>query len=152
MLDMLANAAFLTGLVLALAPDVERTMHAITFGQARRNFYAAARDGIDAEILWPAHEAPSPRPVPALELVPRLLPLARAALVAHGVAADEAERLLQVIERRVAARVTGARWQARTLAVIERTSSRDAAIRAMFARYLELSSSGAPVHEWPLAS
>ena len=152
MLDMLANAAFLTGLVLALVPDVERTMHAITFGQARRNFYAAARDGIDAEILWPAPEAPSPRPVPALELVPRLLPLAHDALLAHGVDADEATRLLQVIERRVAARVTGARWQARTLASRERTSSRDAAIRFMFTRYLELSASGAPVHEWPLAT
>ena len=152
MTDMLANAAFLTGLVLALAPDVERTMHAITFGQARRNFYAAARDGIDAEILWPAREAPSPRPVPALELAPRLLPLAHDALLAHGVDGEEAGRLLQVVERRIAARITGARWQARTLAALERTTSRDAAIRAMFARYIELSASGAPVHEWPLAT
>lgn len=152
MLDMLANAAFLTGLVLALAPDVERTMHAITFGQARRNFYAAARDGIDAELLWPAREAPSPRPVPALELVARLLPLAHGALVAHGVDAHEAGRLLQVIERRVAARISGARWQTRTLASLERTTSREEAVRAMFARYLELSASGAAVHEWPLAS
>ncbi|MBY0279784.1 glutamate--cysteine ligase, partial [Candidatus Binatia bacterium] len=89
---------------------------------------------------------------PALELVPRLLPLAHGALLAHGVDAHEAGRLLQVIERRVAARITGARWQTRTLAALERTSSRDEAVRAMFARYLELSASGAPVHEWPLAS
>jgi gamma-glutamyl:cysteine ligase YbdK (ATP-grasp superfamily) len=149
MTDMLANAAFLTGLVLALAADVERLLHAITFGQARRNFYAAARGGIDAEILWPAIEAPSPRPVPALELVPRLLPLAYDALVAHGVAADEARALLTVIERRVAARTSGARWQARVLAERGRTTSRREAIDAMFARYLELSASGAPVHEWP---
>jgi len=152
MLDMLANAAFHVGLVLALAPDVERTLHALTFGQARRNFYAAARLGIDAELLWPSESAPSPRPVPVLELVERLLPRAHDALVAHGVAVDESERLLRVIEGRVARRVSGARWQARTLAACERTASRGDAIHAMFARYLELSAGGAPVHEWPLAT
>src|SRR6185295_670300 len=40
--DMLANAAFLLGLTLALAPDAERLVTALTFGQARLNFYAAA--------------------------------------------------------------------------------------------------------------
>jgi len=151
MLDMLANAAFLVGLVLALAPETEQLLHGLTFGQARRNFYAAARHGIDAELLWPAPEAPSPRPVAVLDLVPRLLPHAHDALVAHGVAADEAARLLDVIERRVARRVTGARWQAQTLAACERSATRATAIPAMFARYLELSASGAAVHEWPLA-
>jgi gamma-glutamyl:cysteine ligase YbdK (ATP-grasp superfamily) len=150
MLDMLANAAFHVGLVLALAPETEHLLHALTFGQARRNFYAAASAGIDAELLWPADTAPSPRPVAVLDLVPRLLPRAHDALVAHGVDAGEAERLLGVIERRVARGISGARWQVRTLAACARTASRADAIRAMFARYLELSASGAPVHEWPL--
>ena len=152
MIDMLASAAFHVGLVLALAPEVERLLHALTFGQARRNFYAAAQAGIDAELLWPAAAAPSPRPVAVLDLVPRLLPRAYDALVAHGVDAGEARQLLAVIERRVAQRITGARWQARTLAACERTTSRSDAIAAMFARYVELSASGAPVHEWPLAT
>lgn len=151
-IDMLANAALHVGLVLALASDLEPTLHALTFGQARRNFYAAARLGLDAELLWPTAKPPSPRPVPVLELVESLLPRAHEALVAHGVAPDESAQLLGVIEGRLRHRVSGARWQARVLAACERRSSRREAIHAMFARYLALSASGAPVHEWPLAT
>ncbi|MEW6270438.1 MAG: glutamate--cysteine ligase [Thermodesulfobacteriota bacterium] len=104
MADMLANGAFLVGLTLALGPESERLVSRLTFGQARRSFYQAARRGLDAEILWPTDEPPSPRPVAAHALVPRLLPLARDALVdlhnntghnpAYGVgAAADAARL-----------------------------------------------------------
>ena len=61
MVDMLANAAFLLGLTLALAPDVPELLTRVTFGQVRRNFYAAARKGIDAQLLWPTDTVPSPR-------------------------------------------------------------------------------------------
>jgi gamma-glutamyl:cysteine ligase YbdK (ATP-grasp superfamily) len=148
--DLLANAAFLVGLTLALAPEEGRLVTALTFGQARRNFYAAARSGLDAELLWPAETAPSPRPVAATDLIARLLPRARDGLIAHGVDAPEADRLLNVIERRLARRSSGARWQRQALARLERGSSRDEAILAMLARYMEHSEGGLPVHEWPL--
>ena len=38
-------------LTLGLAPDARRLVTALTFGQARRNFYEAARRGLDAELL-----------------------------------------------------------------------------------------------------
>lgn len=148
MTDMLANAALLVGVVLALAPHARRLVTALTFGQARRNFYEAARRGVDAEVLWPADEAPSPRPVRVLELVSRLLPLAREALLRHGVAATEVDRLLAVIEARVARGTSGARWQTRTLAACERKATRDEAIREMLARYVDLAPGQVPVHEW----
>ncbi len=151
LLDMLANAAFLIGLTLALAPEAERISSSLTFGQARANFYAAARHGLDAVLLWPSPEPPSPRPVAALELVPRLLPLARAGLLEHGVEATEADRLLAVIAERVARPITGARWQLRELAEQERRVGRGQALAAMLARYAEHSASGRPLHEWPPA-
>jgi gamma-glutamyl:cysteine ligase YbdK (ATP-grasp superfamily) len=148
LVDMLANSAFLVGLSLALTPQVDLLITRLTFGQARRNFYQAARRGLDAQLLWPSESAPSPRPVRADDLVSRLIPLAKGGLVDHGVDADEAEALLRVIESRVSRGTTGARWQVRTLAELERTTNRDEALAAMLERYMALSADGSPVHGW----
>jgi hypothetical protein len=138
------------GLTLGLAPDARRLVTALTFGQARRNFYEAARRGLDAELLWPAHAPPSPRPVRAATLVPELLPVARGALLAAGVDAAEVDALLEVIAIRVTRGRTGARWQRRTLADLERRVARETGLRELVRRYLEHAASGRPVHEWPV--
>jgi len=155
--DMLGNAALLVGLTLALAPEVDRLLHGLTFGQARWSFYQAARHGLEAELLWPSDEPPSPRPVPAADLVVRLLPLARQGLLAAGVESDEADRWLDVVGARVLGRRTGARWQLDTLAALEHGSDerdpercRAAAVAAMLARYAALADRGAPVAAWPV--
>jgi gamma-glutamyl:cysteine ligase YbdK (ATP-grasp superfamily) len=148
-IDMAANAAFLVGLTLALAPHADRLLNSMTFGQARRNFYCAARLGLAGELLWPADRAPSPRLAPAPELIPRLLPLAREGLESARVAGDEADRLLGVIRARVASGTTGARWQRRVLAAYEHVKPRPDAAGAMLDRYVTAMESGRPVHEWP---
>lgn len=147
--DMAANAAFLIGLTLALAPDADRLASALTFGQARRNFYLAARHGLDAELLWPSLRPPSPRPVRAADLVRELLPVAGEALVRAGVEPAEATTLLDLIAARVAERRTGARWQRETFDRLTRDLPRAEALRELVVRYLEHAGSGRPVHEWP---
>lgn len=149
-IDMAANAAFLVGLTLALAPGARRLVSALTFGQARRNFYEAARRGLDAELLWPSSCPPSPRPVPAAALVGILLPLAGDALRMAGVDAGEVDALLDVIAARVARRQTGAGWQRRTLARLEERLPREPALRELVARYRHLADARRPVHEWPI--
>ncbi len=130
-----ANAAFLLGLTLGLAPEARALLQRMTFGQARRNFYTAARHGVDAELLWPGAAPPSPRLVPAAELVERLLPVAERGLLAAGVDAGEIGRMLDVIARRAQRpRMTGAAWQRRALRILEERLSREEAITAMFAR------------------
>lgn len=79
-----------------------------------------------------------------------LLPVARRGLVDAGVAPDEADRLLDVIAQRAASGLTGAAWQRRTLASLERTQPREAALRELLERYLALSEAGRPVHTWPV--
>jgi gamma-glutamyl:cysteine ligase YbdK (ATP-grasp superfamily) len=147
--DMLANAAFALGLTLGLRPRIGGFLNALTFGQARRNFYAAARDGLDAELLWPAPAAPSPQPMRAADLIEHLLPLARAGLLAAGVEAAEADPLLAVIAARTQSRQTGASWQLRTLAALEREMPRPKALAVMLERYLACADTGAAVHSWP---
>jgi gamma-glutamyl:cysteine ligase YbdK (ATP-grasp superfamily) len=134
--DMLASGAFLLGLTLGLAERVDALLPALPFIHACGNFMRASRQGLDAQMLWPADEAPSPRPMPVLELVPRLLPVARRGLVLAGVDAAEADAMLGIIERRVALRTTGARWQRRVLERLEARMSRPDALAAMLERYL----------------
>ena len=148
--DMVANGAFLLGLTLALAEEVDVLLPALPFVHACGNFIRSARQGLDAELLWPADAAPSPRPVSAVELASRLLPVARRGLVDAGVDAAEADALLGIIERRVALRRTGARWQREVLALLEAHMPRRDALAAMLERYLRHADSGEPVHTWPV--
>ena len=148
MIDMRANIAFLVGLTVALAPQMGWMARSMPFDYARRNFYAAARDGLGAALLWPSAEAPSPRPAPAAELVSRLLPVARVGLLGFGVAPPEADELLAVVAARVASGQTGSVWQRRALASLERGRERPAALAALTEAYIERSAAGAPVHEW----
>jgi gamma-glutamyl:cysteine ligase YbdK (ATP-grasp superfamily) len=148
--DMLANGALLLGLTLGLSDEVESLLPGLPFMCARGNFLRAAKEGLDAVMLWPERTAPSPRPIPAVELVERLLPVARRGLVGAGVEAEEADALLSVVEARVRARCTGARWQRKMLARLEAHMPRQDALAALLERYMAHAASGRPVHEWPL--
>jgi hypothetical protein len=148
LLDMMASAAFLCGLTVGLAPDCDTLVHRIAFGQARRNFYQAARHGMEAELLWPSAEAPSPRPTTIHALFPRLLPIARSGLAEIGVADAEIGRLLDVIAARVERRITGAVWQR---AMLERLGGISLeSCERMLLRYATLSDEGRPLHAWPV--
>jgi hypothetical protein len=148
--DMVANGALLLGLSLGLAGQMDAMLPAMPFHAARGNFLRAARQGMDAVLLWPSETAPSPQPVPVRELVPRLLPVARRGLVEGGVEPDEADEMLGIIEARVAARRTGAGWQRQMLAKLEQRLPKEDALAALVERYREHAESGAPVHQWPL--
>jgi gamma-glutamyl:cysteine ligase YbdK (ATP-grasp superfamily) len=150
--DMCANAAFLLGLTLAMAPDAAAWTRRMAFQQAHHNFYRAAQLGLRAELAWPLASESRVRTVPAAELVPRLLPTARQGLEDAGVAAEEVDQLLAVVEARVAAGQTGAAWQRRALAALEPRLGRERGLTAMLERYLAHQRTGEPVHTWPLPS
>jgi len=78
--------------------------------------------GLDATLLWPSRDAPSPKLFGAVDLVRRLLPVARAGLTGMGVEASEADAWLDVIGAG-GQRVTGAVWQRRELARRRRKGS-----------------------------
>ena len=136
--DSIANAALYFGAVRALADQPEPAERHLRFGQARANFYAAARDGLDAEILWLDE-----RRITLLELLElELLPLARSGLQSLGIDWDEIDTWLGVIEGRVRSGRTGAAWQR---AYVQRHG---ADMEALTQAYLAQQATGAPVHEW----
>jgi gamma-glutamyl:cysteine ligase YbdK (ATP-grasp superfamily) len=148
-IDMAANAAFMVGLTRALADQEWMTM-ALPFRLADANFYRAAQYGLETELLWPAERPPSPRPRRAARLVPELVEVAHAGLIAAGVDAAESDMMMAVIAERAERGITGARWQLRTLESLEPRLDREDALVAMVNRYLENAATGEPVHRWPL--
>jgi hypothetical protein len=145
--DVVANAAFYYGLVRALAEAERPIWTRMSFAAAGDNLLEAARHGIEASLYWPGLGV-----VPATELTLRcLLPLAREGLRRWGVDSRHAERCLGIIEQRCLAGRTGATWQVETVHALERGGrrSRNAALRQMTQRYIELMHSNEPVHTWP---
>lgn len=143
--DMAANAAFLVGATLALA---ERPRPAgMPFAAVRANLGAAARHGLGARLAWPeGDDAVATRT--AAEVVAGLLPSAEEALVAAGVAAEEAAAHLEVIAERLRTGATGAVWQRRAVAALEPAAGREAALRAMTLAMAAYGHDGPPVARW----
>jgi gamma-glutamyl:cysteine ligase YbdK (ATP-grasp superfamily) len=146
--DILANAAFYYGLLRVIA-DAERPLWSqMSFSAAEENFHAGAREGIDARLYWPGLGE-----VPAAELVlRRLLPLAREGLSEWGVASEDADRLLEIIERRCVELRNGASWQSQVFHRLydDEGLDRAEALREMTRRYRERMHSNEPVHAWPV--
>jgi gamma-glutamyl:cysteine ligase YbdK (ATP-grasp superfamily) len=148
-IDMLANAAFLTGLSLWLAEQDQRWTYALPFERADHGFYRAAQQGLSARLTWPAGHRDQTRVLPAAKLIAELVPAAREGLLQAGVTAAEADGLLDVISARAASGQTGAAWQRATLAAARRHHDTERALAVMFDRYLQCAETGLPVHTWP---
>ncbi len=148
--DMVANLAFLIGLTLGLAPHMGEHTARITFGQTRRNFYEAARLGLEAQLLWPAERAPSPRALTVQQALPELLRLAREGLVRHGeVDPAEADTWLGIIQERAARRRTPASWQSELYEQLRRRLPAQLAWSVLLQHYQEQSETEQPLHTWP---
>jgi hypothetical protein len=145
--DTMANAAFYFGLVRMLAEDDRPLWSQMSFSAAEENFHVAAQHGIDARVYWPGIGE-----VDATELVlRRLLPMARAGLERWGVDADEATRLLGIIEQRCVLRRNGASWYVEKVGAYEAAGSdRAEALRRTLLDYRELMHANEPVHTWPV--
>ncbi len=143
--DTIANAAFYFGLVRTLAETERPLWSRMSFDAAEENFHAAARRGIDAQLYWPGTG-----PVGATELVlRRLLPMAHAGLDDWGVAAEDRDRLLGIIEQRCLTGVNGAEWFARRYH--DRAEAEDSvgdALRGTLLEYRERMHTNDPVHTW----
>jgi gamma-glutamyl:cysteine ligase YbdK (ATP-grasp superfamily) len=147
-IDMLANAAFLLGLSLSLANEDPSWSYVLSFERAEHNFIEAAKHGLAAELSWPFVKPGKVSTMTASRLVTQLLSRARDGLTHAGVTNAEADHLLTIVESRVATGQTGAAWQRKMLADADQRLGREAAVAAMFQRYLQCAATGDPVHTW----
>jgi CBS domain-containing protein/gamma-glutamyl:cysteine ligase YbdK (ATP-grasp superfamily) len=145
-LDEMANMAFFIGLMSALPKEYGKINKLMTFDDAKANFFAAARHGLQAQFTWTGGKNYS-----ASELIlDHLLPLAHEGLKESGIESEDIERYLGTIEERVRCGQTGSQWTLRSLAAMNGEGTRDIRQRALTAAMLSRQQTREPVHLWPL--
>jgi CBS domain-containing protein len=145
--DEIANAALWLGLISAPGDPFGDIPAALPFGEAKANFFAAARRGLNTSFTWLGGETvPAPRLI-----VDRLLPVAASGLEAMGVEPAEASSYLDVIRARVEADMTGTRWLERSALTMSGAATRPERCAALTSAMVRRQQSGEPVHAWELA-
>jgi CBS domain-containing protein/gamma-glutamyl:cysteine ligase YbdK (ATP-grasp superfamily) len=144
--DEIANAAFFTGLMVAVPQVYGDIATRMDFDDAKLNFFRAARHGLDAQFQWmdgQSHNAAS-------LILDELLPLARQGLGNAGVASEDIDKYLGIIEERARGGQTGARWIMKSLAAIGSPASKDATQRRLTSEILANQKQSQPIHRWPV--
>jgi len=144
--DEIANAAFFTGLMLALPQAYGDISKLMAFDDAKLNFFRAARHGLDAQFTWLDGQCHSASAL----ILDHLLPLARAGLQGSQVAGEEVDKYLRIIEERTRTRQTGAGWIMKSLSAMGNSVSKDARQRRLTSAMLANQKQGQPIHQWTI--
>jgi gamma-glutamyl:cysteine ligase YbdK (ATP-grasp superfamily) len=147
-LDMAANAAFMIGMSVGLEHKIDEYMARIPFRFSEYNFYSAARDGLDATILWPQNYQHKPSEVPIRNVVDQMLQVAYDGLTQLGVDQQEKDKFIQIIQRRLRLGITPAKWQKRTYQHLQRSMNKKQACEKMLELYFQNQTIGHPITEW----
>ena len=144
--DEIANAAFFTGLMVALPQEYGKISDRMAFDDAKSNFFRAARHGLDARFNWIDGQGYGA----ATLILEHLLPLARRGLLDSEVAAEDVDKYLGIIEARTKSRQTGARWIVKSLAAMPSTMPKELRQRKLTAAMLATQKQGQAVDCWPI--
>lgn len=136
--DMIANSAVYFGAMTELLYAGANLEQRLPFETAMRNFYAAARYGLDAEATWIDNKNTSMREL----CLNQILPLAQAGLKRLGFEESAASQWLDIVRERVETGRTGSWWQRQWAS----RHGRD--FNGLVLAYLENQRRGKPVHLW----
>ncbi|PCC47503.1 glutamate-cysteine ligase family protein [Brevibacterium aurantiacum] len=149
--DMVADAAFYYGLAEFLVGENRPVWSRMSFAEAEENFFACAKDGIEARVTWPKIGR-----IGVADLVTDVLaPQARRGLSRLNIDNDVIDEYMSIIEGRAESRINGATWQLRMLDRLAPGSApgsteRSEGLKAMMDAYLANQATGAPVHTWDI--
>lgn len=138
--DSIANAAFFYGAVTAFACQYEMPEKQLAFVQAKENFYRSAKQGLKGKVIWLSGQS---IPLKAL-ILDYILPKAKDGLNQLGVARQDIDYYLGIIEQRTTNGQNGASWQRR---YVEKYGND---MQALTLAYEKNQQSGRPVHEWDI--
>ena len=145
--DEIANSAFFLGLMTALPEEFGDVREKMSFDDAKNNFFNVAQNGLNTQIAWFDGKS---YPTGSL-ILEQLLPLARKGLERAGIDAADIDKYLGIIEKRVAAKVTGAQWMLDSLANMDEQTNMNIRLQTLTAAIKNNQEANQPVHEWQLA-
>lgn len=145
-LDQMANAAFWLGAMMGMANEYKDIREHISFSDAKDNFIKAAKYGIDTQFTWFGNKK-----IGSCDLiVNELLPLAQKGLRSRGIAEQDIDRYLGVIEERAKAQQTGARWLLKSFTKLKDEVKQDECLTVITSEMIKNQMSEKPVHLWEL--
>jgi CBS domain-containing protein len=148
--DEMANAAFFVGLMVALPQEYGEIAKRLSFDDAKENFFAAARYGLNVQLKWLDGKGLSASSL----ILNELLPLARTGLKKARVDSSDIDMYLGILEARVRSDQTGAQWILKSLASLEDHKGDDPIdmrTRILTSTILARQKEDQPVHKWKLA-
>ncbi len=144
--DEVANTALWLGAMTGMAAEIADIRDHMSFDDVADNFAKAAQYGIDTKFNWWGEGK-----VPAATLLREtIIPCARRGLAIRGIDPADIDHYMGILEARVDALATGARWQLRTFSKLRESVSRDEALSNITATMLAHQGKGEPVHTWPI--
>ena len=145
--DEMANAAFFLGLMMELPNEFGDITKKMSFDDAKNSFYNVARYGLGGQIRGLDGKS---RRVGTL-ILDELLPRARKGLDRAGIDEADGNRLLDVIEQRVTAGTSGAKWMLSSLAAMDPRAKLNVRMRTLTSAMKLNQEAGTPLHKWPQA-
>jgi CBS domain-containing protein len=130
--------------MVGLPEEVGQIDQRLRFEDAKLNFFAAARHGLDAHFNWIDGTNYSASKL----LLEHLVPLARAGLKQSQVNEEDIDKYLGIIEKRVKCRQTGAQWTMQALDGMGTTTSKATRHRLLASAMRFNQKLGLPVHAW----
>ncbi len=106
--DCVAFEAVFAGLMESL-PRLEHPVQALGWEAARRNFYSASRNGLQADIEWITSDGAETTDIDVV--CNELFEYARDGLEVRGLSAEQAHQYLRPLRERLDRRTTPARWK-----------------------------------------
>jgi CBS domain-containing protein len=146
--DEMANSAFFLGLMRALPEQFGDVVPLMSFDDAKTNFFSAARFGLRSQITWLDGKTHSSCDL----ILNALLPAARYGLRDAGIDQADIDRFTGILEDRVRANVTGAKWMLDSIASMDKAAKMNVRLRTLTSEMIKHQESEEPVHTWPLAS
>lgn len=145
--DEVANASFWLGLLNGMDvhyPDITKVLD---FDDARMNFFAASKLGLDTKFKWIGNKRYS-----AVDLIQKeLLPIAEEGLKKAGVFAGDISSYLDIIRERTETAQTGSYWMVQSYNELSKSVSREQALTAVTNAMIKNQKKGEPAHKWGLA-
>ena len=145
--DEVANAAFFAGLMVAMPQEYGEISKRLNFDDAKENFFAAARHGLNAQLKWLDGKSLSASAL----ILNSLLPLARMGLKESKIDSSDIDKYLGIVDARVRSGQTGAQWMLNSFASLNRHQPADMRLSTLTSTILARQKEDKPVKDWKLA-
>lgn len=146
--DEMANAALWLGLVNGLYDAHGDITKKLEFADAKANFAAACRNGIDSGVTWINDTKYSVKEL----MLKELIPISRKGLEKAKVSAADIDKYLGIMEERVKLSRTGSNWMLYSYSQLIKKATKEEVITAITADSLIYQKKNIPVHCWEPAT